>query len=60
MRVRVDYQADAVYLDLNNNAIESSEAVTDGIILDYDKAGNLVGIEILDASKKAGSLDALR
>lgn len=60
MRVRVDQQADAVYLDLTGREIESSEEVSDGIILDYDKTGHLVGIEILGASKKAGDIDALR
>lgn len=60
MRVRIDQQSDAVYLDLTGREIESSEEVADGIIIDYDKAGRLVGIEILDASKKAGDVDALR
>ncbi len=60
MRVRIDQQADVVYLDLTGREIESSEEVADGIIVDYDKAGRLVGIEILDASKKAGDADALR
>lgn len=60
MRVRIDQQADAVYLDLTGREIESSEEVSDGIILDYDKTGHLVGIEILDASKKAGDIDTLR
>ena len=60
MRVRVDQQADAIYLDLTGEKIESSEEVDDGIILDYDKAGHMVGIEILDASKKTGGVNALR
>lgn len=60
MRVRIDQQADAIYLDLTEHEIENSEEVADGIILDYDKSGRLVGIEILDASKKAGDVDALR
>ncbi len=60
MRVRVDQQADAIYLDLTGEKIESSEEVADGIILDYDKAGHMVGIEILDASKKTGGINALR
>jgi uncharacterized protein YuzE len=60
MRVRVDQQADAIYLDLTGEKIESSEEVADGIILDYDKAGNMVGIEILDASKKTGEVNTLR
>lgn len=60
MRVRIDQQADALYLDFTGRDIESSEEVADGVILDYDKEGHLVGIEVLDASKKAGDVDALR
>lgn len=60
MRVRIDQQVDAVYLDLTGREIENSEEVADGIILDYDKEGHLVGIEILDASTKAGDTEALR
>lgn len=53
MRVRVDAQSDAIYLDLTIGEIDSSEEVAEGIILDYDVQGRLLGIEILDASKKS-------
>ena len=38
--------------------IHESEEVADGIILDYDKDGNIVGVEILDASKKSHQIGA--
>lgn len=53
MRVRVDAQSDTIYLDLTLGDIDSSDEVAEGIILDYDVQGRLVGIEILDASKKS-------
>lgn len=53
MRARIDQQADAVYLDLTGREIESSEEVADGIIIDYDKAGRMVGIEILDTTTRS-------
>jgi uncharacterized protein YuzE len=52
MRVRVDRSADAVYLDLTDRAIEASEEVADGIVVDFDAEGRIVGVEILDASKR--------
>ncbi len=60
MRVRVDSQSDAIYIDLSQGVIENSEEVSDGIILDYDAQGRLVGIEILDASKKTQDKETLR
>jgi YD repeat-containing protein len=52
MRVRVDHGADAVYVNLTDRPIKESEEVADGIIVDYDAEGRLVGVEILDASKR--------
>jgi uncharacterized protein YuzE len=52
MRVRVDHSADAVYLNLTDRAIKESEEVADGVIVDYDEEGRIVGVEILDASKR--------
>jgi uncharacterized protein YuzE len=52
MRVRVDHGADAVYLNLTDRPIEASEEVADGIVVDYDAEGRIVGVEILDASKR--------
>ena len=52
MRVRVDHGADAIYLNLTDRAIKESEEVADGVIVDYDEEGRIVGVEILDASKR--------
>jgi len=51
MRVRVDHKADAVYLNLTDHDIAESEEVADGIVVDYDAEGRIVGLEILDASR---------
>jgi uncharacterized protein YuzE len=36
MRVRVDREADAVYVNLTDRAIKDSAEVADGIVVDYD------------------------
>ncbi len=59
MLVRVDRESDALYIELAATPVEESEEIASGVILDYDNNGNLVGIEILDASKKGG-VDTLR
>lgn len=59
MRVRVDKDSDAIYLDLTGKPIENSEEIAPGMIVDYDAHGNLVGVELLDASKHAGDVGVL-
>ena len=60
MRVRVDHGADAVYLNLTDRPVQESEEVADGIVVDYDAEGRIVGIEILDASKRTDDPTVLK
>jgi uncharacterized protein YuzE len=60
MRVRVDSAADAVYLNLTDRPIRDSAEVADGIVVDYDDQGRIVGIEIPDASKRTDDPEALK
>jgi uncharacterized protein YuzE len=57
--VRVDQAADAVYLNLTDRPIKDSAEVADGIVVDYDDRGRIVGIEILDASRRTDDPSAL-
>jgi len=59
MRMRVDHGADAIYLNLTDRPIKDSEEVADGIVVDYDDEGRIVGIEILDASKRTDDPEVL-
>lgn len=52
MRLKVDKVSDALYLRLDEVAIVESEEVQPGVILDYDKAGRVVGIELLRLSTR--------
>lgn len=52
MKVTYDPEVDIVRIILSNAAIEESDEDRPGVILDYDKNGNIVGLEILDASKR--------
>lgn len=55
MRIRYDSKVDALYIRLREGAIEESDEVSEGVVMDYDVAGVLMGIEILDASRVLGS-----
>ncbi len=52
MRTRYDAKADALYIRLADGEIVESETVSPGIVLDFDRTGHLVGIEVLDASRR--------
>ena len=60
MRVRVDRSADAVYVNLTDRPIKDSAEVADGIVVDYDAEGRIVGIEVLDASRRTEDPLALK
>lgn len=52
MLIKYDKEVDVVYIQFSENKISESNEDKPGIILDYDDEGNIVGIEVLDASKK--------
>ncbi len=53
MRMHYSKDVDAMYIRLREDKIVDSDEVADGVIMDYDKDGNLVAIEILWVSEKA-------
>ena len=53
MRIHYSHQADALYIRLKDVDITNTDEITEDIIMDFDKDGNVVGIEILSASEKA-------
>ena len=57
MRVRYDEEADALYIKLQEGGHHESDEIKDGFILDYDIDGNIIGIEILDASSHLAVTD---
>ena len=59
MRLKVDEEADALYLRLDESDIVESEEVKPGVILDFDAENRVIGIEILSIGKRLGP-EALR
>ena len=57
MKVRYDEEADALYIRLRKGEYYESDEIKEGFILDYDGDGNIVGIEILEASSNLAPAD---
>ena len=47
MEIRIDPKADAAYIRLRKGKITRTEEVDGGYVLDYTRAGKVLGIEIL-------------
>ncbi len=52
MKLNYYPDTDSLYIDLSSRPSTESREVTEGIVLDYDADGNLVGIDIDNASRK--------
>ncbi len=51
-KITYDPEVDVLRLIFSSAAIEESDEEKPGVILDFDKDGNVVGMEILDASRR--------
>ena len=52
--MKLNYYADtdSLYIDLAERPSAESREISEGVVLDYDREGNLVGIDIDNASQK--------
>ena len=57
MNLRVDKEADALYLRLDESVIVESEEVAPGVVLDYNDSDEVVGVEFLYLSKRSSELN---
>lgn len=51
MKLHYYPETDSLYIDLNSRPSVDSREVTDGVVVDLDEQGNVVGIDIDHASK---------
>ncbi len=58
MKGHYDAAVDALAINWGDAPIAESDEVEPGLILDYDKDGNVVGVELLNASEKIKHLDS--
>ena len=51
MKLNYYKETDTLYIDLSHRTSVESQEVAPGVVLDFDETGNLVGIDIDNASK---------
>ena len=52
MKITFDKEADAVYIELSNGKFASNKKIDENTIIDLDKDGKILGIELLNVSKR--------
>mgnify|MGYP002629344642 CR=1 FL=1 len=52
MKIKYDKELDVLYISFSEAKVEESDEEKQGLILDYDQNGSIIGIELLNASKK--------
>lgn len=52
MKLNYSPETDSLYIDLSEKTSVESREISEGVVLDYDADGNLVGIDIDNASTK--------
>jgi uncharacterized protein YuzE len=57
MKMHYDEQVDALHLSLDEADVVESEEVKPGIIFDFNAAGEVIGIELLDVKRRLPSAD---
>ena len=57
MRLRIDREADALYLRLDDSPIMESEDVSPGVVLNFNAQNQVVGVKMLNLYKRAPGLN---
>ncbi len=52
MKITYDPEADALYIELRDARPADSVDIEEGVTVDLDSAGHIIGLEVLDASKR--------
>lgn len=57
MKIHYDPKIDAVYIELAKGKYEVSREISDAVVVDEDRNGKVLGIEILDATKNISAFN---
>jgi uncharacterized protein YuzE len=57
MKIEYSKAADAIYVYFKEDFVAKSKEIEDGVIIDFDGKGQLIGIEVLDVSQRFSLAD---
>lgn len=57
MKIKYDKKIDAVYIEFAKGDYSRSRKVSESVLVDEDKKGKILGVEILDATKNVQAFD---
>jgi uncharacterized protein YuzE len=57
MKIEYDRDVDALYVRLQEKHVDRTTEIEEGINIDFDENGKLIGIEILDATERYSLAD---
>ncbi|GAX61175.1 hypothetical protein SCALIN_C17_0209 [Candidatus Scalindua japonica] len=52
MTIEYSKEADAIYVYFKEEFVAKSKEIEDGVVIDFDEKGQLIGIEVLDVSQR--------
>jgi uncharacterized protein YuzE len=57
MKIEYSREADALYVYFKEDFVAKSREIEDGIVIDFDDNGQIIGIEVLDAAQRFSLAD---
>lgn len=57
MKIEYDPEADALYIQIREARVDDNVDIEEGVTVDLDENKHIVGLEILDASKRLSASD---
>ena len=57
MKIEYSKEADAIYVYFKEDFVAKSKEIEEGVIIDFDGKGQLIGIEVLDVSQRFSLAD---
>ena len=57
MKIEYSREADALYVYFKEDFVAKSREIEDGVVIDFDDKGQIIGIEVLDATQRFSLAD---